>query len=517
MKRKHSLAPMALLAFSLVGGLTLSGCSFFTDPEEGYTIKEVQKKQLDNGDWNIKIIYANENKVATEFTIPAAVSVDKITPSYDEETRTWTITITKTDDSKPAEFTIEPGISIDHIEAVDDKETGDIFLNIHYTDGSVQDGQKTGLRIPKGKDGDPGQDGKSILLVLTNVNEDLSTDVTIFVGYLPLDEEGNPVVMTKDNTVYDAEQEAWIVDEKYPFTGDVYSGINLSAGIGVDAEGTSMEYYKDGANKGDLKVTVLYTNGDKTVMTLTRPAYFWTHEGDPNEKFADDFDFDGVPLKEGDMYFDCRKDIAGKNEGQCFYRYNGSSWEMQMSLTDQDYQAYTVVFHINAPEGSDPVFLDGDHLDTHTELSRKVGRGRTTFYNEVTIPTAFDQKGIYTFGGWYTSNTYNYKHAPNPTVGAFTNMTPVWGNMSLYAYWTAEYRQVALDINGGEGGSTSIDVVYGVDLPTIDYLPTKKDATFVGYFDDPDAGTKYYDADGNPVHGPIAKDSEVTKLYAHYE
>ena len=72
--------------------------------------------------------------------------------------------------------------------------------------------------------------------------------------------------------------------------------------------------------------------------------------------------------------------------------------------------------------------------------------------------------------------------------------------ITLYAKWTANSYNVALNANTGTLGTTvQITATYGSAMPAITgagALPTKPGYTFTGFFDAETGGNKYYDANG---------------------
>jgi hypothetical protein len=75
---------------------------------------------------------------------------------------------------------------------------------------------------------------------------------------------------------------------------------------------------------------------------------------------------------------------------------------------------------------------------------------------------------------------------------------------------------VTFDANGGTGGPSPVEAIFGKALPVItdepEYLPSHY---FTGYFDAVTDGTKYYAADLTPVKGEWDKIIDAT-LYAHW-
>ncbi len=150
-------------------------------------------------------------------------------------------------------------------------------------------------------------------------------------------------------------------------------------------------------------------------------------------------------------------------------------------------------------------------------LDRQGGSGGTasvtTTYGQlpptVTVPT----RTGYTFGGYFTSK--------NGAGGQYYNAdgTPkaVWNNSktyTLYAKWTANTYDVALDRQGGSGGTASVTTTYGQLPPTVT-VPTRTGYTFGGYFTSKNGGGgQYYNADGTPK--AAWNNSKTYTLYAKW-
>ena len=116
--------------------------------------------------------------------------------------------------------------------------------------------------------------------------------------------------------------------------------------------------------------------------------------------------------------------------------------------------SYTVTFHANG-HGTAPV-------------SQTVNSGET-----VTEPTAPTETG-YTFGGWYTDENCT-------EVNKYNFNTPVTGNITLYAKWTANEYTVTFDYKDGTTTSTTKVVTYNEaygELPN----PTRENYNFGGWY-----------------------------------
>ena len=126
----------------------------------------------------------------------------------------------------------------------------------------------------------------------------------------------------------------------------------------------------------------------------------------------------------------------------------------------------------------------------------------------VTLP-APDTRDGYEFAGWYDAET-----GGNKIGEAGDSYTPT-AAITLYARWIAYSYTVTLDNQEPTtAGSTSVEVVYGNEMPTIT-VPTKDGYTFGGYYSSEDGeGTQYYTAAGLSANNwDIASD---TTLYAKW-
>lgn len=77
------------------------------------------------------------------------------------------------------------------------------------------------------------------------------------------------------------------------------------------------------------------------------------------------------------------------------------------------------------------------------------------------------------------------------------NSTHIWDitdeQYELFAHWETEHYTVYFDFEGGEGGTESVEVEYGADMPSGLTAPIKVGYDFIGYFSHPDGeGEQYY-------------------------
>ena len=129
----------------------------------------------------------------------------------------------------------------------------------------------------------------------------------------------------------------------------------------------------------------------------------------------------------------------------------------------------TVAFNGNggAPAGQTNVYVAGEAYGELPEASRTG----------------------YSFGGWWTARSGGSQVEASDIVGDETSRT-------LWARWTAEQYDVALDAQGGDGGSGAVSATYGVTMPAID-VPSQTGHTFGGYYSATNGGgTRYYTVAG---------------------
>ena len=119
----------------------------------------------------------------------------------------------------------------------------------------------------------------------------------------------------------------------------------------------------------------------------------------------------------------------------------------------------------------------------------------------------------YLFGGYYSEpNGLGVQY-----YDAFMNGMHVWDRSeaaTLYAKWTPRSYTVYFNYNGGSGTQNSVTAIYDADMPVIYGVPTRTGYLFAGYFDAPNNGTMYYDADLTSVKS-WDKTSSIT-LYAQW-
>jgi len=148
-------------------------------------------------------------------------------------------------------------------------------------------------------------------------------------------------------------------------------------------------------------IDIEYTNGDIGQIQLERGAKWYSGAYLPQDSFGVD----------GDYFFDTEHDkIYLKTDG---------TWEGNV-IVDLQVEKYRVIFDLNDDNDAS--------MPTGTSIFR-VERGAyfsADGNGDIPIPT----RDGYVFKGWYTKRVVN-----EATMSPFTDFTPVFSNLTLYAIW----------------------------------------------------------------------------------
>lgn len=129
---------------------------------------------------------------------------------------------------------------------------------------------------------------------------------------------------------------------------------------------------------------------------------------------------------------------------------------------------------------------------------------------EATAPS----KKNYVFQGYFAEPEGGGTQYYDSDMNSVTNWDIAEGG-TIYAYWIGESYSITFNKQGGSGGTTSITVHYGSEMPTAT-APTRKNYVLVGYFDQPKGmGAKYYDGPNMISVKEWDKESNTT-LYAYW-
>ena len=167
----------------------------------------------------------------------------------------------------------------------------------------------------------------------------------------------------------------------------------------------SVDYSTD--DQGNTKVSFSFSDGTSQEFVLKRQSGWIAGEGAPKPA-------QGQP---GDFYYD-------QDANAIYFYYEDKGWSLLLNLTTSTNTPYTVTFELNADEdGSATLLYDAPK-------SYRIKGGHTFYSDSLSVPMA--ERNGYTFEGWYTDKIVT------PVMGAFTNLTSVWSDMTLYAHWISK-------------------------------------------------------------------------------
>ena len=118
-------------------------------------------------------------------------------------------------------------------------------------------------------------------------------------------------------------------------------------------------------------------------------------------------------------------------------------------------------------------------------------------YGEIPAPT----KNHYAFSGWYTE-------AEGGDLITADTLFEELSDITLYAHWTLNSFNIALNANGGNVSQTSLNVIYGEPIGSLP-TPTRDYYTFDGWYTAASGGTCYTENTVFNSNGDII-------LYAHW-
>ncbi len=373
MKRHHILKKCLLMTNMLFfsGGLVSCNSSFFGN-SESVEIKSVTPTYDEkSGNTIITIAFVDEDVSPVTFSIPRGLSgkdgvgIQDVSAKMSDDKKNVELTIKYTDTSVQDNVLTVPYLGISNVEVSLDEETGSTDIVFCYTDGTKS--QK--ISIPKGKDGDPGEDGIGIK---SFVVETVDGVTTVTVTFTDSDKMPSQSFIIKDGT-----------------------SINHIESV-----------ESDDPSKYVLKI--VYSDGFSHLVELDKPAdgkdanrwYSGSSNPDENPDVAD--------AAIGDFYID---HLTGK-----VYQKEADGWKfrfgMKSDATTTDKETYYVYF--DPGEG----FINGSHAVTSTFVTE----GKCVPLSLIPTPTL---EG-YTFEGWYTD-------PDNPNSGKFTDMSVVTQELHLQA------------------------------------------------------------------------------------
>ena len=334
-----------------------------------------------------------------------SLKIARIETELDDEGNTL-VTIHYTDeDKKPLTFTIPKGESGNGIRQIQESQSEDgksTILTISYTAEGSKDSKVT---IPN---------GVSVLGYRTEVDEKTGETKLYFTFsdgkesdpiVIPQGKEGDSIQSLNASTDEMGNTLIHIVlTSGQEFVFRVPKGEKGDSGNGIVSidgkQGT-------GEEEGTYILTFTYSNGDTSSVTLTLPTTSKWYQGNGQPETVNG-------AKDGDYYFDTK-------DGIIYLRENGI-WVAKITIPTEETKSYTVSFHWN---GDEVITRNTQPVTSSTNTySYTISKGMC--FASVGEPVPFATKSGYLFQGWYTTKT------PNVTNGAFTDLTPVSGDLDLY-------------------------------------------------------------------------------------
>lgn len=374
MKLRKILKPLCV-SLALLTCVPLTSCgSFFETGDESKMIQEIATEVLENGDTKITITFTEEEKEPLVFVVP------------------------KGEDGAQG----ENGNGIASINQTMSEDGQTLILTITFTDGS----EPKVIEVPVIN----GEDGVSISNITTTQDEQGNTLVTIsFNGdiedvtfTIPAGQKGdtgngisNVEVITNDDgsqtitiSYTDSSMPNTIVTIPAPEKGD--------PGVGIS-------YIISSESENEYILTFYFTDGSTQEVSFskpTQPSTWLSGFSEPSSSIGND----------GDFYLN-------KSNLTIYQKVNGTWMLIAQLSSSQD--RHTVRFDANGGTFSSDTFSTIFEV-THGE----------TFYGNPNYIFPHVTNGDLKFLGWYTSINQN-----DPTVGKFTDLTPVYSDMTLYAWW----------------------------------------------------------------------------------
>ena len=319
-------------------------------------------------------------------------------------------------------------------------ENGDIEITINY---SNEDVKPTVFIVPKGEEGGTGngissintyksEDGKNTVVKIEFTNGSEAKEFNIPNG-VSIDKVQTEKVTETGETlltiVYSDGSTSDPISIPKGEKGDkgisisgitqkinrdysVTLTIEMTEGDPIQVEIPAPVHGKDGRGISEI---VSIPNGDKYVMTIkfTDDTVQELEFARPNKWFSES---SGPKLEDGingDLWYDLAHQII--------YVKQNNKWNLVINFNNVIDLTYEITFDLN-DTASEPADMPAGSLITYP-----IECGKYFASSGYTIPVP--TRDGYKFVGWYTVKT------PTAVNGAFTDLTPVQSNLTLYAVW----------------------------------------------------------------------------------
>ena len=364
---------MCLTLSVLLGSVTISSCSAFFGSDE-FMITSIDKTTNENGDIVLTMHFSDSEKEPLVLTIPSGLSG-------------------------------KDGVGIASIETELNVDNTEVRIIISYTDDSLE---PTIISVPITK----GQDGKGIKDVI-----------------IDKDDEGN----TTFKFVYtdDTESELFTINKGQDGIGilEIENTENIDGSVTITihyTDGSTSEPFTINPPVGILTITeseiqndndyylfdVYYTDGTKSPIKIPKPRTTQWYSGNTVPSASLGY--------EGDFY-------VVITTGELYKKNSNNEWEYLFSIKGTGADTYyKVTFNLNGGKWVNGRYSNPESQFEDRVLNVKYG----TYINLMSSDLECEyEDNIYTFDGWWTDAVIN------PNSGHFTSLTPVFGDLTLYAKW----------------------------------------------------------------------------------
>ena len=379
-----------LAALLLISSLFLTGCGGFFQEETILIDYVTDPVELQNGNILVEIYYKDDVIPKTRIEVPkgkqgddgvAGIGIEKIDATYNAEKKVTDILVTYTD-GEEMPFSIPDGVSVVNTTEPEYDENGDLYFYFMFSD------TRTSNKI-----------------------------------YLPKGDAGNGIKnFTINNETMDGSIIVSIELDKPVGEGDNAQSV-FEFVIPAGKEGTGIKKVESNV-EGELYFLDVWFTGDDLEQPAPTRLYF-PRPKDPNQWYKGNAKPSDTFGNIGDFFYDdTNKVIYHKEEID-----GKAKWILSVSFKVTN-TIYNVTFNFNVTDNS-VVWPD----DVSISSSRPIKAG-TYFWDvengneSIPIPV----RPGYTFGGWYR-RAIPEGSKPYPTEGAFTDLTPVFSDLTLYAYW----------------------------------------------------------------------------------
>lgn len=364
---------MMALMFLMV--FVLTGCGSFFGEDETLLIEKIEYQHLeDEGVTRVTVTYLNEDKRPDVFDIPDGI--------------------------QGAEGPI--GKDGNGIKTIEYKYSADGFttqIKVLYTDDELE---PTVFEIPN---------GRSVSGVRSETDR-ATGNTLMYVQYSDGTEEKEPIIIRKGvdgNSIigYNTEvkeDKSVVITFQCSQSDDVV--INIPApekgdqGVGIDSMISS-------ESETEYFIFVKLTDGTEQKLNFskpTQPSTWLTGVDVPRNNEG----------KVGDYYFD-------STHSSIYYK-SIDGWDIVVDLNGT-VEMFNITFNLNDNDGGPKAYMPQNAFYNYKlQYGQCIG---TSVYKVVPIPTRVG----YTFKGWYLTPVVS------PVNGTFTDLTPVFCDMELYACW----------------------------------------------------------------------------------